>query len=251
MYCIALLYHWLSRRGADQIFSIPNCPNIRRVPMKMKNTPAVREIIGRYLPSATTYVKALPYNVATSKNGIARPSEYTKSSSPPCSAVPEALAKRSMVPSTGPRHGLHPRANNIPSSSAEYGLPGRSIAGSCALPNSRGVGMMPSIIIPKKMTSTPPMEASIARCKIKNLPIVPDTVPKKMNMRENPMVKSSAFKKMLHLRLLTALSPASFFTPPARNPTYAGMSGSVQGARKVSMPPKKADMKLTLITYSL
>ncbi len=54
---------------------------------------------------------------AVSRNGSPSPSEYTESSSTPWLTVSLVAASSSTPPSSGPTHGVQPKANAPPSSS--------------------------------------------------------------------------------------------------------------------------------------
>ena len=57
---------------------------------------------------------ALPTNTPAMMNGMPRPSEYTnRRNAPATGSLPEAARAR-IDASTGPTHGVHPRANAIP-----------------------------------------------------------------------------------------------------------------------------------------
>jgi len=184
---------------------------------------------------------ALEKASAIKRNGMARPTEKTVSITPPVKAVPLVPAKRRMEPRIGPTHGVHPSANVPPIKRELEGLPSVS---------QEGMGMRlslwkngslknPSIKRPKSMTKTPPMRASQMRYGASAVPANPASIPNVIKTSENPTINARPLRNIFRR---AALAVSGFFSAswstPLMNPRYAGTSGKVHGARKVSSPAK-------------
>jgi hypothetical protein len=161
--------------------------------------------------------------------------EYTKRSEAPNATLPEVLAKKRIDPKIGPMQGLHPKPKKRPSKNAEVGRPGVIHDGNSEEPKRSGRGTRRRSRSPRTMTIAPPTCDKKSRCRTRNFPSAPDNNPKDMNTSVNPSTNKRA------LRMIRRRSCASAVTPPARKPIYAGIKGKVQGARKVSIPPSKAE----------
>ena len=150
-----------------------------------------------------------------------------------------------MVPSIGPIQGLHPSANNAPMRNELEGRPSVRKGGSASRRSRRKTGARtnPSSMNPKKSTRIPPILPNTNRYSFNKPPNDPASAPAATKMHVNPRIKNSPFLTIVlrtsRRRNGSARSAAGMPLIKAR---YPGMTGSVQGARNMRTPARKAGM---------
>lgn len=177
--------------------------------------------------------------MAIRRNGIPSPSEKIESKKPPSSIVFEEEASKRMDPSSGPTHGVQPKARLTPSNIELSTLPGLSANGNfIPLVIFKNLGFERSNkTIPNTTIIKPDILFNNNLYSPNVLPTNPAIIPKNTKIIENPKTKASAFLNIINLPRFTS---KSFLVVPVRKAKKLGTSGKVHGIKKLIRPAIKA-----------
>ena len=180
------------------------------------------------------------------KRGNEIPKENTVRSRVPERTVAELEAKTIIPPRTGPMHGDHPAAKitpriNVPCTLSVFNQEGTRKEYRPF--NLFGIGITRRRSAPNIIRRIPPAidrysltDPFKKRETSEKDPRKPETAPKKLNTRVNPMKNDKVFTSGLTLD-----------SPPIIIPKYPRSTGNVQGKNAVTIPVKKTARKVISI----
>ena len=189
-------------------------------PSRTSRAPPMMLMTRMWRLSQATEPVTQPRPRATSRNGMPRPRQYATAEQRTARGVAASNASVFTAMSVGPRHGVHPSANTMPSS----GAPAIPVATfHCGLIVRCRKLTCPMNTMPITMSTTPATRRITSSHDFSSSPAVPNSTPISTNTMLNPRMNSTTPSSSRRR------PPGSPESKPPMYPRYPGTSGSTHG----------------------
>ena len=189
--------------------------------MRIMRMPAILLV---YLSAPLYFLKKLSRDavkIPVRRNGSAKPSVYTPTSTDPIALLFAEAAMSSTADSVGPTHGVHAKLNTNPmirAVSGETAILSNRTGSLLSFISAEDVPRIPVWYSPNRITMIPPILANRIRFPLKNLPTALMPSPSRKNENPIPITKNKVFSKTFFLSKTRSPPWSDAEAPPDRYP---------------------------------